>query len=171
MTIGHRICIMNAGEVVQTGAPLEVYRSPANAFVARFLGSPPMNLLPATLEPAGDHAKLHLAGAIFDLPDWPLAALRNHLNRAVTLGIRPEDLYESPAAPMPRLRVQVRGIEPLGAETILVLAAGVGNHELLARVGRETALRIGETTDIAIDVSAIHLFDGETGDAVSRQAA
>jgi multiple sugar transport system ATP-binding protein len=168
MTMGHRICIMNAGQVVQTGAPLEVYRRPANAFVARFLGNPPMNLLPAALEPAGDHARVHLAGATFDLPDWPLASLQAHLNREVTLGVRPEDLYERPAVPMPRLKVQVRGIEPLGAETILLLTAGERNHELLARVGRETAFRIGEQTDIAIDLATVHLFDIETGSAVSR---
>jgi multiple sugar transport system ATP-binding protein len=171
MTIGHRICIMNAGEVVQTGAPLEVYRNPANAFVARFLGSPPMNLLPAALETAGDHARVRLAGATFDLPDWPLAALQAHLNREVTLGIRPEDLYERPTAPMPRLRVQVRAIEPLGAETILLLTVGEQNHELVARVGRETGFRIGEQTDIAIDIAAVHLFDIETGSAVSRRDA
>lgn len=169
MTMGDRICIMNAGQVVQTGAPLEVYRNPVNAFVARFLGSPPMNLLPARLEPAGDHARVHVAGASLDLPDWPLAAVRAHLNREVTLGVRPEDLYENPPAPMPRLQVKVRAIEALGAETILLLAAGEQNHELLARVGRETGFRIGEQAQIAIDVAAIHLFDVETGAAISRR--
>ena len=169
MTMGHRICIMNAGQVVQTGAPLEVYRNPATAFVARFLGNPPMNLLPATLAPGGEHGRLYLAGATFDLPAWPVGALQAYLNGTVTLGIRPEDLYENPTAPMPRLRVEVRGIEPLGAETILLLTAGEQNHELLARVGRETAFRVGERTDIAIDVSAVHLFDIETGTAISRR--
>ncbi len=169
MTMGHRICIMSAGRVVQTGAPLEVYKNPSNAFVARFLGNPPMNLLPATLAPGGDHGRAYLAGATFDLPEWPVGALQRYLNGTVMLGIRPEDLYENPAAPMPRLRVEVRGIEPLGAETILLLTAGEQNHELLARVGRQTAFRIGDRTDIAIDVAAIHLFDIETGAAISRR--
>lgn len=169
MTMGHRICIMNAGEVVQTGAPLDVYRSPANAFVARFLGNPPMNLVPATLEPAGDYAKVLVAGAALELRGWPHGALHAHLNRKVTLGVRPEDLYEHPPVPMPRLSVQVRAIESLGAETILLLIAGERNHELLARVGRDTALRIGDRTDIAIDAAAVHLFDTETGRAVPRR--
>ena len=169
MTMGDRICIMNEGEVVQIGAPLDVYRSPANTFVARFLGNPPMNLLPAALEPAGDYAKVHLAGAAFDLRGWPPRALHAHLNRDVTLGVRPEDLYEKPPVPMPRLRVQVRAIESLGAETILLLTTDERNHELLARVGRDTALRIGDRTDIAIDAAAVHLFDTETGRAVPRQ--
>jgi multiple sugar transport system ATP-binding protein len=170
MTIGHRICIMNAGEVVQIGAPMDVYRSPINAFVARFLGNPPMNLLPAMLEPGGDHARVHLAGMMFDLPHWPIGGLQAQLNREVTLGIRPEDLYENPAAPMPRLRVHVRAIEPLGAETILLLAAGEQNHELVARVGRETSFKIGEWRDIAFDLGAAHLFDASSGRAVSRPA-
>jgi multiple sugar transport system ATP-binding protein len=171
MTIGHRICIMNAGEVVQIGTPMEVYRNPASAFVARFLGSPPMNLLPAVLRPAGDHASVRLAEMNFDLPHWPIGALHAQLNREVTLGIRPEDLYEDPTAPMPRLMVQVRGIEPLGAETILLLTFGEQNHELVARVGRETSFRIGESREIAFDMAAVHLFDAATGAAISRPGA
>ena len=171
MTMGDRICIMNAGQVVQTGAPLEVYRNPANAFVARFLGSPPMNLLPARLEPAGDGARVHFADTNFDLPDWPLSAVQPYLNREITLGVRPEDLYENPAVPMPRLSVQVRAIEALGAETILLLTAGEKNHELLARVGRETALRLGDRAEIGIDTTAVHLFDIDFGNAISRRNA
>ena len=128
-----------------------------------------MNLLPAALEPAGDYAKVHLAGAAFDLRGWSPRALHAHLNRDVMLGVRPEDLYEKPPVPMPRLRVQVRAIESLGAETILLLTTDKRNHELLARVGRDTALRIGDRTDIAIDAAAVHLFDTETGRAVPRQ--
>jgi multiple sugar transport system ATP-binding protein len=170
MTIGHRICIMNAGEVMQIGAPLEVYRHPANAFVARFLGNPPMNLLPAMLEPAGDCPKLRVAGMTFGLAHWPVDALAAHLHREVTLGVRPEDLYESPTVSMPRLRVHVRAIEPLGAETILLLAVGEQKHELVARVARETSFRIGEWRDIALDLEEVHLFDAKTGKAISRMA-
>jgi multiple sugar transport system ATP-binding protein len=169
MTIGHRICIMNSGEVVQIGAPMEVYRNPASAFVARFLGSPPMNLLPATLEAAGDHASIRLAAMNFDLPHWPISALHTQLGREVTLGIRPEDIYEEPAAPMPHLRVRVRAIEPLGAETILLLTVGDQNYELVARVGRETSFRIGESRDIAFDIGAVHLFDAATGTAITTR--
>jgi MalK OB fold domain len=135
-------------------------RNPATAFVARFLGNPPMNLLPAIVEPAGDHVRGRLAGATYELPHWPIAALRSHINQQVTFGIRPEDLYEDPVTPMPRLPVQVRAIEPLGAETILLLSAGGQNHELAARVGRETSFRIGESRDISFDVAAVHIRRG-----------
>jgi multiple sugar transport system ATP-binding protein len=156
MTLGHRICIMDAGRVVQIGAPMQVYRNPATAFVARFLGSPPMNLLPATLHADG----VRLEQLTFALPGWP------SVPREVTFGIRPEDLFEDAPPALPRLPVEVRAIEPLGAETILLLA--LGPHELVARVGRETNFRIGERRDIAFDPAAVHLFDAATGAALAR---
>jgi multiple sugar transport system ATP-binding protein len=172
MTIAHRICIMNAGEVVQIGTPMDVYRNPAGTFVARFLGNPPMNLLPAVLQPAGGHARVTVAGVTFELPRWPVGALQAHLNREVTFGVRPEDLYEVPnqdqSHPVPRLRVQVRGIEPLGAETILLLGAGDQDHELVARVGRETSFKIGEQREIVVDVAGVHLFDAASGKTIPR---
>ena len=128
MTMGHRICIMDKGEVVQIGRPLEVYRNPANTFVARFLGNPPMNLLPAELEAerwprcAAGRRRLHRARR-----DGRLAALGG----GVILGIRPEDLYEIAGSARrrrdgARFPVRVVAVEPLGAETLLVLATGDG---------------------------------------------
>jgi ABC-type sugar transport system ATPase subunit len=145
---------------------MEVYRNPASAFVARFLGSPPMNLLPATLEVVGGQARVRVADAVVDLPYWPLSALAPHLTRAVTFGIRPEDLYEDPPRPMPRLGVRVRAIESLGAETILLLSAG--EDEVVARVGRNTSFRIGEMREIGCDVAAAHLFDPASGQAILK---
>jgi len=165
MTLGHRVCIMNAGRVVQIGAPMEVYRNPANAFVARFLGNPPMNLLPATLEPVGHTARLQLASMTFDLSHFPLASLQSHLNREIAFGIRPEDLYEDAPPHMPRHVVDVRAIEALGAETFLLLS--LGGQDLVARVGRETKFRIGERAEIAFDPAGVHLFDPATGAAIS----
>src|SRR5262249_39970744 len=96
MTMGHRICIMNQGKVVQIGEPLEVYRRPADAFVARFLGNPPMSLLPAKLDMADGCAVAKLGGIAIALPGRPPARIASHAGREVTIGVRPEDLYESP---------------------------------------------------------------------------
>jgi multiple sugar transport system ATP-binding protein len=142
MTMGHRICIMDRGEVVQIGAPLEVYRNPCNTFVARFLGNPPMNLVPANLLP-------ELATPPGDL----------------LIGIRPEDLYDVPPQseePFRPLPMQVIAVEPLGAETLLVLTPRGTGIEIIARVGRDTLLHPGATADIWFDTSAIHLFDQTT---------
>ena len=81
MTMGDRICIMNGGKVVQIGAPLEVYRDPADMFVASFLGSPPTNLLPATF-----------AGPDLIVGQARLPMKRNGNAEEVIFGIRPEDI-------------------------------------------------------------------------------
>ena len=174
MTMGDRICIMNKGEVVQIGKPLEVYRNPADAFVARFLGNPPMNLLPARLEASGDRAAAHFADVTVELPGYPIAALEPYLGATVTLGVRPEDLYEAPpsalAARTQQIATRVLAIEPLGAETLLMLTIGDSRQEIVARVGRDTSLRLGDTAPIALDPNAIHLFDPVTTKAIARLA-
>ena len=169
MTMGDRICIMNQGEVVQIGSPLEVYRRPADTFVARFLGSPPMNLVAARLEPDNGQLRLRLGSTTFLLPAALSVPLARHPGGAVTLGVRPEDLYEaSPASlqgQITALPVRVDSVEPLGAETLLVLS--FENEELIARIGRDTALRSRDQVAIALDVNAIHLFDPTSGAALT----
>jgi multiple sugar transport system ATP-binding protein len=172
MTMGDRICIMNKGEVVQVGAPLDVYRAPVDTFVARFLGNPPMNLLEAHFEGASSDAKLHLGKASLPLRCWPPAALQHHDGKALMLGVRPEDLYETPeevphGSPL-LLDVKVDAVEPLGAETLLLLSVGIAGQELVARVGRSTNLRVGQRTRIAVDTGALHLFDPGTGRAIPK---
>jgi len=174
MTMGDRICIMNKGEVMQIGKPLEVYRNPADAFVARFLGNPPMTLLPARLETSGDRAVARFADVAIELPGYPIAALKRYLGATVTLGIRPEDLYEAPPPALSvraqQIATRVLAVEPLGAETLLMLTIGSSSQEIVARVGRDTALRIGDAATIALDPSALHLFDPATTKAIARTA-
>src|SRR5207248_557229 len=95
MTMGHSICIMNEGKVVQIGRPLEVYRNPADTFVAKFLGNPPMNLLKGRLETQDGRTVAHLAAGAVALPKRTAATLVRYIGRDVTIGVRPEDLYES----------------------------------------------------------------------------
>ena len=170
MTMGHRICIMNEGKVVQIGRPLDVYRNPADTFVAKFLGNPPMNLLQGRLGTQDGRAVAHFAGSAIVLPKRTAAALAQHVGRDVIVGVRPEDLYEdSPAggpAEIARLPARVVAVEPLGAETLVVVALDASNEELIARIGRDTALRSGDRFDIVLDTAAIHLFDSATTKAI-----
>ncbi|MCI0621500.1 MAG: sn-glycerol-3-phosphate ABC transporter ATP-binding protein UgpC [Acidobacteria bacterium] len=163
MTMGDRVCIMNKGEVVQVGRPLEVYRNPADTFVARFLGNPQMNLLPGSLEVEGQRARLHLAGNSFELSSRVASALSNCVGRAVIVGVRPEDLYDTPPpGDMHRTAqwpVRVIAVEPLGAETLLMLSLGDSGEELIARIGRDTSLKSGDRATITLDTTAVHLFD------------
>jgi len=169
MTMGDCICIMNQGKVVQIGRPLDVYRRPADTFVARFLGNPPMNLLEATIDTQDGRTVARVASGTIALTDAMAAALAKHSGNDVIVGIRPEDLYETPPAgarALARLPARVVAVEPLGAETLIVLSLDASNEELIARLGRDTRLESGDALRIAVDVGEIHLFDPATTRAI-----
>src|SRR3954468_14313640 len=90
MTMGHRIAVMNAGRLQQVGTPLEVYDRPTNLFVASFIGTPPMNFVPAVLQDGG--ATVAAAGFPLPVPEPLRAAAAKKDGRKVILGIRPENL-------------------------------------------------------------------------------
>jgi multiple sugar transport system ATP-binding protein len=170
MTMGDRICIMNGGEVVQIGSPLDVYRQPADTFVARFLGNPSMNLLPGRTAGREGGAAVAIAGTTIALPEHETAKLAARANSAVTVGIRPEDLYEDPppavAGRVVPLPIRVLSVEPLGAETLVAATLAESDVELTARIGRDTALRPGDAVTLALDTGAVHLFDQADGKAI-----
>jgi multiple sugar transport system ATP-binding protein len=170
MTMGHRICIMNKGEVVQIGPPLEVYRRPVDTFVARFLGSPPMNLLSAELDAAAGPLRILLGNATFTAPQILPALVGRPPRGKVLLGVRPEDLYEAapPDDAMAQLPARILAVEPLGAETLIVFTIDGSADDAIARVGRETRLRVGDRTTIGLDTTAVHLFDPATGLVIAR---
>jgi multiple sugar transport system ATP-binding protein len=175
MTMGERICIMNAGRIVQVGAPMEVYRNPADTFVAGFLASPPMNLLVARVEAAQTSSGLAVVCSglrlpLVEAPDGPYGLWRD---RAVILGIRPEDIREAKSGAAGALTdLQVVAVEALGPEVILVGSLlGPGAPEIAARMGRDFTARIGAKQRVVIDPHAIHLFDPETKKAITRPTA
>jgi len=149
MTMGHRIAVMRAGKLQQVGTPLEVYDRPANVFVAQFIGTPPMNLVPATV------VGLALRASSFSLPlPFPLEE-----GRRVIAGIRPEHLARGEA-----IRAVVDMVEPVGHESIVYASAGDG--KLVAIFDPHDAPRAGET--VALDASRVHLFDAESELSLSR---
>jgi multiple sugar transport system ATP-binding protein len=169
MTMGSRICVMNAGRVVQIGAPLEVYWHPADTFVARFLGSPPMNLLPAPLRRTGEIFTAGDTDVSAPLTGWRAETLGPHLPRGVTLGVRAEDLHLGPGPEgAGRLHANVFAIEPLGAETLLVAEHTANKTEIVARLGRDVAARVGESVTLHFDPASVHLFDRENNRAIGR---
>jgi multiple sugar transport system ATP-binding protein len=156
MTMGDRICIMNGGRVAQIGRPLDVYREPADTFVASFLGSPPTNLLPSRLE--GDGGTLVLGAARVPLDAALAARGRTAHGAEVLFGIRPEDVRIDGGA-APHATAEVLAVEPLGAETILRTRLPGIAQEVLVRAGRTVAAQIGERLPLAFDLAAAHLFD------------
>ena len=168
MTMGTRICIMQAGRIVQTGAPLDIYRNPVNTFVAAFLGNPPMNLLPARIGERDASLGVSVGDAQLPLPQRFGEAFRAHAGREVIFGLRPEEISEgAPAgADVARLRARVVAVEPLGAETLLVLAMPGCASEIVARVGRDSTASAGEMIDVSLNLAAMHLFDPQTTEVI-----
>jgi multiple sugar transport system ATP-binding protein len=163
MTMGERICIMKDGRVVQAGPPLDVYRNPADTFVAGFLASPPMNLLPARVEETA--AGLCIVHGSLSVPVAGLHELSAYRGQPIVLGIRPEDLYERPPAEGIAIDLSVVAVEALGPETVLV-AAIPGGAEISARLGRAFTAPIGSAQRLYLDPGQIHFFDPQTRLAV-----
>ena len=146
MTMGDRICIMNGGKVVQLGSPLDVYRDPADMFVASFLGSPPTNLLPGRFN-----------GTDLVVGQAKLPVPRNGNAENVIFGIRPEDIRIDGTAP--HAHGEVLAVEPLGAETIVRFRLPDVAQDVLVRGPRTVTARVGDRAPIVFDLASAHLFD------------
>jgi multiple sugar transport system ATP-binding protein len=169
MTLATRIAVMHQGEVQQFADPDTVYNRPANLFVARFMGSPPMNTLPAHLSGDGDGLFVVLGEAGAAQIRLPMAhggnAARAYLDRPVTLGIRPECITEADDRFAPRpgrvvAEAYVDMIEPTGAETMVMMR--LCGHEAVGRVSPDLRLRPGMPARFALDTGKLCLFDPTT---------
>jgi ABC-type sugar transport system ATPase subunit len=171
MTMGQRICIMKDGEIVQVGAPMEVYRYPADTFVAGFLASPPMNLVAGRLD-AGSGGLAAVAGdARFVLPPPLAAAYAAQSANPVTLGVRPEDFHLSARDLKQPQSVPVIAVatEVLGPEVILVCEmGGKGGAEIMVRCPRDFTAAPGQALELHYDLSQFHAFDHNSGKALQR---
>jgi multiple sugar transport system ATP-binding protein len=171
MTLATRIAVMRQGVVQQFADPETVYNRPANLFVARFMGAPPMNTLSARLEaaPGGTVAVIGQGEAAIRFP--APAGSAGWIGREVVLGIRPECIAEPTRqfsdAPDTALTIAapVEMIEPTGADTIVVLR--LGDARALGRVSPDLRHRLGETARFAVDTRKISLFDPATGDRLA----
>jgi len=153
MTLGDRIALMKDGMLQQVASPRVMYEHPANMFVAGFIGTPAMNLIPVAV--SGRTAK---GSALqIELPREP------RLTTGV-LGIRPEALHEHASRGEPTIEVQVDLAEMLGRDQILY--GTVGDNAIVARVDPHPKISSGERVQLGIDIQSIHLFDAQTGQAV-----
>jgi multiple sugar transport system ATP-binding protein len=166
MTMGDRIAVLNAGEIQQIAAPLELYQTPANRFVAEFIGSPPMNFIDVVVK-----ENTHITHSQFDLllpPVWAFT-LQPYAGKTVTLGIRPEHLSVASQSPQ-NLPVEVVLVEALGHETYLsctlLESRGMGVPYLQARTAPQQKVQRGDRIGLAINLQEIHIFEVESGIAL-----
>ena len=171
MTLATRIAVMRQGVVQQFADPETVYNRPANLFVARFMGAPPMNTLSARLEATsgGTMAVVGQPGAEIRFPVPAVA--ESWIGRKVVLGLRPECIAE-PTRRFGEARdavlsiaARVEMMEPTGADTIVVLR--LADERALGRVSPDLRHRVGETARFAVDTRKINLFDPATGDRIA----
>ena len=196
MTLGDRVAVVHQGDLQQVGSPRELYRNPANRFVAGFIGSPAMNLIKARLVRAtqgprhelvfGPH-RLTLPTQVFD----DRSELGQYLDREVVMGIRPEDLEDASlvASPDPAAIIELTVVlcEDLGSE-VDVHCSGEFVRDLsevrnetgtdaeipeealadtvVARMNRRTKVREGDTARVYFDLTELHFFDPESGESI-----
>ncbi len=164
MTMGQRIAIMKDGKLQQCDQPEKVYKSPANKFVAGFIGSPPMNFMEAKISDgmvdAGDFK--------LPLPDSHPAKKMN--GKAVTMGIRPEAIFDKnldshvKGTDANTIKAKVDVLEPLGHEYVAYL--NIGTHNFIATIDTGTKIKEGQTSDFVVNLDEIHVFDAETEVAI-----
>ena len=154
MTMADKIVVMRDGRIEQAGRPMDLYSNPANLFVATFLGSPEMNLLPAMRNGSG--FDLGEDGGISASPVLPAGAPRE-----ITLGIRPHDVRIRPSEGA-ELSATITLVERTGAETVLTCMLP-GGRRICAVGPAQIAARTGERIGLAFDLSHLHCFDTKTG--------
>jgi multiple sugar transport system ATP-binding protein len=157
MTLADRIVVLNAGRIEQVGSPIELYESPANLFVAGFIGSPAMNFFEGKIVAADGGAAVDIGGVTLRSG----AATAGAIGQTVAVGLRPEHLaLAGPDAPNP-LPATVAHVEPTGAQThLLVEAAGKSLTVVLNDIARLTR---GEAITLSIVPERVYLFDHKTG--------
>ncbi len=166
MTMGTRIVVMKDGVVQQVDTPQNLYNHPANLFVAGFIGSPQMNFIEAQLKEEGGALFACFAGNKIRVTDAQAKELKakGYVGKAVTLGIRPEDIYEAEGYAGEikdrTLESTIRVYELLGAEVFLYF--DIENTNFTARVNPDTKTRTGDTAKFVLDMNKAHFFDKDT---------
>jgi multiple sugar transport system ATP-binding protein len=162
MTLADRIVLMRDGLIEQMGTPQDLFERPATEFVAAFIGSPPMNLVPATVTAGGV--------GLDDGLVVPVATQGLAVGRKVTFGLRPDDIAPeghgiATGAAWSR-SAAVSAVEPLGAESLIVFP--FGGRDWTAKMLRPRPVALGETLSLRFDLTRAHLFDRDTAERLNQ---
>ncbi|MCV2872287.1 sn-glycerol-3-phosphate ABC transporter ATP-binding protein UgpC [Defluviimonas sp. WL0050] len=156
MTLATRIAVMREGQIEQIGTPEEIYNRPATAFVAEFVGAPPMNMIDATLD--ADCLQLEGSGQRIALPG------KRSRSRQVILGLRPEDLHIADASDELVIDATVDFAEPTGPD--IIVFARHGGNPLVASLPSHLQIDPESQTRFSFSIENMHIFDRETGQRI-----
>ncbi len=188
MTLGSKVAVISGGILQQVAPPQELYRRPSNLFVAGFIGSPPMNLIDASLERAdGGLPDVVFGGQRLRVPASVLdehPKLEGYLGKQVVLGVRPEDVSDASLGASDGhsvIELPIRLREELGSEVQVHAAIGTAAHAgaeaadevrslstLIAKMDPRTGIAVGDTAPIAVNCAQLHFFDPESGESIRR---
>jgi multiple sugar transport system ATP-binding protein len=169
LTMGTRIAVMKDGILQQLDTPQTLYDTPANMFVAGFIGSPAMNFFEAKLDRADGGGIVDFGSFRLPLPGTKLEGLNSYIGKQVYFGIRPEDIHDAHYVPRgvdeaARLTANVTVLEPLGSEVYAYVENG--GKEMVGRLDPRTSARVGQPFEVVVDMAKMHLFDRETEKAL-----
>lgn len=159
MTMGSRVIILDGGRIKQDGSPQDLYDAPANTFVAGFIGTPPMNLLPATVIDSA------LRIGAYDIPSSSSVVQKFELadGAKMTVGFRPERITIGDSGIPARVDI----VERLGTEQLVT--AVVADISIQIRCDMSRTFGAGDLVHILFDTEAAHVFDGISGDRVKEK--
>ncbi len=172
MTLGTRIVVMKDGVIQQVDTPQNLYDKPNNLFVAGFMGSPQMNFIDSVVTVEGSDVYLVFGSTKIKVPEARAKKLIDggYAEKEVVLGIRPEDIKDEvdfiASHPEAAFAATVRVYELLGAEVFLYFS--VDDFDITARVSPRTTARPGDTVQICMDLTKMHVFDKETEQVITH---
>jgi multiple sugar transport system ATP-binding protein len=169
MTMGDRIAVLRGGVLQQVGTPQELYTGPRNVFVARFIGSPAMNVVEVEATSDGGHDVLTSKGFAIELPQGTLSRVKRDSDDGLVVGFRPEHLEltgADVASGRARIPAVVDVVEYLGDEQLVHLHAG--EIDLMAKLPVDAGrVDIGREVALAVPLDKLHLFDRKTERSVT----
>ena len=157
MTLATRIVVLAGGGIAQVGTPLELYEKPENEFVAQFIGSPAMNLIPGTIVGVGEQTTVEVGNGGRAVSNYP--SMQEDMGKQVNIGVRPEDFVEAPAGAQHVFKGEVEITEALGEVTLLYFKPQEGRNAVIGKLaGIHPDLR-GREVALMADPAKVHVFD------------
>ena len=170
MTLGERIVLMDKGKIQQVDTPIEIYNNPNNLFVAGFIGTPTMNFIEGKIVKKNNHLEFNDLSNTFQFTLPKDHFLKNHLEKAIVIGIRSENIsnhiYEDANnSEHAVLSCKIQFIEELGHE--IFAFAKLNGKQIVSRLPHDAEIAIDKQTTLLLNINKMHFFDNKSGDVIN----